>query len=231
MRDMMNKFVSNGAVVDHFLQSHRSGILAQRHNQSDEAQRHNQSQVDLQNPHDLFRELVQSGTFPSVAERTFFGYDAIWALGLATCKANHNHTSGPQIYESLKNLQFMGASGNVTFDKKTGSRDSSHMDYQVVNVMAIPVPGTNTVKITPVVSTIINFGKGSVIVKRPLIYANGGTVTPSPLRAVDENLNLVPNSIRSVCWALSAIVVLCSVYLMIWTYQRRKIPRVRASQP
>ena len=134
----------------------------------------------------------------------------------------------------MKHLQFQGASGEVVFDPKTGTRNSTLMNYQMLNLLTLPLEGqSDRVTITPVHSTEINLGMQSIVVATPLIYKlnNGSSVPPMSSLPIKEDMNLVPTSVRAVCWCLSAVVMICSTFFMVWTFRQRNLPRVRASQP
>eukprot|EP00980_Cylindrotheca_fusiformis_P021081 scaffold8079_cov121-Cylindrotheca_fusiformis.AAC.9 len=107
---------------------------------------------DLQYLSSLFPENPDYGSIPpfvddenflqSPLKGTFssFFYDATIALGLAACNAisSESTLNGTAHYDALLLESFTGASGDVSFDATTGTRDAADVTYRLVNF----IPGS-----------------------------------------------------------------------------------------
>jgi hypothetical protein len=164
---------------------------------------------------------------PSIYAMT--AYDAVMALGIGACGIGSDFFTGPELFEAFKKVEFVGATGRVSFNSTTGTRNVNDLGYQLYNLIAVPDEAGDVVTITPYESQLIQ--NASVEVLRPLVFFGGSITPPQAQLLPKEDLNLVSNGVRSICWALSGAVILFSVYCAIWTIMRRKTRSVRASQP
>lgn len=168
-------------------------------------------------------------------------YDAIMALGLASCESGENFFSGEKLYEEFKLLEFKGASGLVRFDKATGTRDFASMNYTVNNIVANPSPRTDIVSFKSSVVAEASYVPNSArdgwslvwssTGKMPFVYADGGTVPPPCLPPIDVDLNLINKYVLAVGLTCSAIVLSVSIGLGLWIFVKRKCRTIRLSQP
>ena len=56
-------------------------------------------------------------------------------MGLAACEANETMFTGPELYGSLMGIEFVGASGPVSFHKNNGFRDIRTAEYVIGNAV------------------------------------------------------------------------------------------------
>jgi hypothetical protein len=196
-------------LVEYYLSKHLSGTLADR----------NVS---------MFRSTDFTPT-PSIY--SMMASDAGMAFGIGACEIESDFFSGPELFESFKQVEFGGATGRVSFDSTTGTRNEKDLTYQIYNVITVPDEAGEFATITPFKSQLITLQNASIEVLRPFVFFGGSTTPPQAQDIPKEDLNLVPDGVRSICWTLSGAFILLSVYCAVWTIMRRKTPIVRASQP
>jgi hypothetical protein len=168
---------------------------------------------------------------PTPSIFSMMAYDAVLALGIGACEIKSDFFTGPELFEAFKNVVFFGATERVSFDSTTGTRNEEDLTYQVYNLIAVPDEAGEVVTITSYKSQRITLQNASIEVLRPFVFFGGSTTPPQAQPVPTENLNLVSDGVRSICWALSGALILLSVYCTIWTIIKRKTPSVRASQP
>jgi ABC-type branched-subunit amino acid transport system substrate-binding protein len=209
-QQLLQDFLEDEALVEYCLSKQLSGPLAGR----------NASTF-------LFSDF----TLPPPSVYAMMAYDAVMALGIGACEIESDFFTGPELFEAFKKVEFHGATGRVTFNSTTGTRNEEDLTYQIYNLIAVPDEAGEVVTITPYRSQLITLQNASIEVLRPFVFFGGSTTPPQGQPVPKENLNLVPDGVRSVCWTLSGALILLSVYCAIWTIMRRETPIVRASQP
>jgi hypothetical protein len=157
-------------------------------------------------------------------------YDATIAVGLAACRAAETGAVvGELQYEAFLNTSFMGASGNLEFDPRTGSRTSRTNLYAMANILSQPVEGSTNVTMTEIQTHIYDDGWNQL---EPLTYVDGSQTTPPPdlpPAQVDENHLGTP--LRSMGLAMTGLIFLMSIGCSFWVLQNKGKRIVRASQP
>jgi hypothetical protein len=209
LKQLLDDFQEDEALVEYYLSSHLSGPLAGRELNSF--------------PHDTF------ALKPSIY--ALMAYDSVTALGIAACEIESDFFTGPELFESFKKVDFRGATQRVRFNKTTGSRDQSYLGYQLYNMIAEADEAGEIVTITPYKSQLITQQNESIEVLREFVFFGGTTTPPLGQPLPKENLNLVSDGVRSICWVLSGTMILLSIYCLVCTIRRRKTPIVKASQP
>jgi hypothetical protein len=208
-QQLLDDFQEDEALVEYYLSSHLSGPLAGRNLSSF--------------PPDTF--ALKSSIYALMA------YDAVTALGMGACNIESDFFSGPELFESYKKADFTGATQRVRFNRTTGSRDQSFLEYQLYNMIAEADEANEIVTIAPYKSQLISLQNESIEVLREFVFFGGTTTPPLGQPLPKENLNLVSDGVRSICWVLSGTMILLSFYCIVCTIRRRKTPIVRASQP
>jgi ABC-type branched-subunit amino acid transport system substrate-binding protein len=167
---------------------------------------------------------------------SYLTYDAVTALGIAACEVDSDLFTGKELYDQLRETQFIGVSGPVSFDNLTGTRKSSGLQYSVQNLLLSPQRSDDKYhRFSADISFIVDLANSEtqdlVLIVNPFIFADGSTTPPAPLPPVQVNMNLIPNGTRVGGWIISSFVMLLSLAWMQWTWRHRRSDIVRASQP
>jgi hypothetical protein len=205
---LLKDFQGDEALVEYYLSRHLSGFF-----------------VDEEPT--LFRDIFA----PTPSIYAMMAYDAVMALGIGACEIESDFFTGPELFESFKKVDFTGATGRVLFNTTTGTRDERYLSYQMYNFIAEADDAGEIVIITPYKSRLITLQNESIEVFREFVFFGGSTTPPPGQPLPTEDLNLVSDGVRSICWVLSGSVILLSFYCIVFTIRRRKTPTVRASQP
>jgi hypothetical protein len=208
-KKMLEDFEGNASLVEYYLSRHLSGPL-------------------------VGRDLIsfRNDTFaPTQSIYAMMAYDVVLGLGIGACEVESDFFTGPELFESFKKVDFRGATERVLFNKTTGLRDESYLRYQLYNLIAEVDEAGDIVTITPYKSQLITLQNESIEVLREFVFFGGNTTPPLGQPLPEENLNLVSDGVRSICWILSGSLILFSIYCIVRTIRRRKTPIVRASQP
>jgi hypothetical protein len=212
LQQLLEDFQGDEALVEYYFSRHLSGPLVER------------------DPN-LFRDTF----VPMPSIYAMMAYDAVMALGIGACEIESDFFTGPELFESFKKVDFTGATGRVSFNTMTGSRNQSFLIYDLYNFIAEADDAGAIVAITPHKSRQITLQNESIDVLRDYVrdfVLFGGSTSPPPGQPLpEEDLNLVTDGVRSICWVLSGSVILFSIYCIVFTIRRRKTPTVRASQP
>jgi hypothetical protein len=209
-KKMLEDFEGNVGLVEHYLSQHQRGILADRN-----------------------VSMFRSNDFvPTPTIYSMMAYDAVMALGIGGCQAKADLFTGPELFESFKQVEFDGATGRVVFDKETGKRNPETVRHQIYNFITETDEAGEVATVIPYKSKLITtVGNRSIESTRPFVFNGGNTTPPLGQLLPNEDLNLASNGVRSICWAASGTVLLFSFYCTLWTIMRRKTPVVRSSQP
>jgi hypothetical protein len=174
-------------------------------------------------------------------------YDAVMSYGLAACQtSNETMFTGPELYERIMKLDFIGASGTVNFDTTTGRRDPRASEFILGNVVSYNATalhegqnstfnntgggGDFAAKYVPKI--VIQPFAGEVVTREELLLPSGSTSPPKP--KVNQRIvykDLVPVWEIGVCWAFAGLVLLLSLGFGGWTLLHFDHPRIRTSQP
>eukprot|EP00980_Cylindrotheca_fusiformis_P028589 scaffold22613_cov126-Cylindrotheca_fusiformis.AAC.9 len=139
--------------------------------------------------------FVEDGSFlsaPLASEYAPLNYDAAIALGLSACSAvsNDGFLSGETHFKHFAETSFTGVSGNLSFDKVTGSRDFSGTTYKLTNFLPSDIvddeTGKTVVGFKPYVTDVFENGKWNEV--RDFIFNDGTPNVPldSPPIQVEE---------------------------------------------
>jgi ABC-type branched-subunit amino acid transport system substrate-binding protein len=185
-------------------------------------------------------EIFTNYTFPKTDRSIYryFTYDAVVAMMLAVCESSIDYdndtASGRKIYEQLLRTKFLGVSGSVSFDPATGTRETADILYGVWNIQfPDELISNGTYKVLPTLTTVINLTNSASQVETlaPLYFASNTTVPPPPLPPAIIDMNLIPSAIRAFCLSLGGLVIVMSMWWILWTYINRDKDVVKASQP
>jgi hypothetical protein len=158
-------------------------------------------------------------------------YDAVMAMGIAICKAPQEFPTGPQIFDSYRQLRFQGASGDVHIEPTTGTRAVDGVNFAIMNVVTRETLVDGKIKFANIKSTVVNFvNENPLEVVNPFIYADGTTISPAT-QPLSQDLNLIPPAVRAFGYGLFVMVSIASIGWAVFTYKYRKSPIVKASQP
>ena len=169
-----------------------------------------------------------SESTPGLYEHTI--YDAVIAFGIAACETEEDFFSGHELYDQIKNTTFQGASGNVSFDPLTGTRNSESVIYLVNNLVKNEQLSTAE-SIQFDVFPAARVEAGTVFVLKPFVYAGKSVLAPQSLPAYAMEMNLIPLGLQIFGWLLAALVLSISSGFIYWTIKHRAKAMIRASQP
>jgi hypothetical protein len=187
--------------------------------------------VKLETDLELQQEFVSKWSNPEVFDDFVFrypgpnypqyiNYDAIIALGLAACAVDVDNNgelfSGDDLYKSLLQIEFEGASDYVSFDNVTGTRRS--VPFQVDNILVVE-KGNNILGF--VQDPVAKVGAQVVLPIKDFVYWDNTTTVPSTLPTQEEDLNLIPTGLLASGLFLCAFSMLVSVGCSIWTWYYR----------
>jgi hypothetical protein len=156
-----------------------------------------------------------------------FLYDAVIALGLAACNLVLNFT-GQDLYQAFVETEFEGALGSVDFINETGSRTPQSALYSLSNFVINDY--TNNVVILKKVKTNL-FKSNQWENHSAFIFADGTSINPPCLPALEYDPNHLSTPIQVVGLLLCAIIITILVTFGLWTYCNQGVQVVRASQP
>ena len=158
-------------------------------------------------------------------------YDVTVALGLGACKAkkDRNYFTGEGHYLNTLQSPFIGATGNVTFDMETGSRDPMSAFFMFTNIQQVGNNESDSKSMFKAVPSDL-FQGGEWKRLSPYVFSDGSTVPPSELTEVTVDYNYLSVPLQIVGFALCATLLLTSIAFGIWTGLNRKKKVVQASQ-
>ena len=170
---------------------------------------------------------------PGSALYQYLNYDAVMALGIAACEAPSEFFTGPELYETLLQTEFVGVSGLVRFANDTGTRDVQGLLYHIENVrIAENQTSDEDFTFNSVTASKVNFSDATPVnTANAFVYAGGSTLPPPPLPPLNVELNLITRGIRITGLLLGCVSMLCAVCWLIWTIYYRNKDVVRIAQP
>ena len=153
--------------------------------------------------------------------------------GLAACSIEKDFFTNKELFEAMTYYQFEGASGNVSLDHTTQTRDFRSVRYAMMNMLNVgqgPTPGK--IKFKAGVSMYYDLSRADPVIDvAPFIFADNTTTPPLPLPAIEVKQNLINGSLIAVCLTLCAITILTALGWICFTWYYRKARFVRGSQP
>ncbi|CAB9515710.1 expressed unknown protein (Partial), partial [Seminavis robusta] len=196
------------------------------------------AQVDaFTNSTQLKREFLQTHAEPEIFDNFSFPYpalktpvlhtfyDAMISIGLAACRTPGLFT-GEELYHTLLHSPpFIGASGNVTFNKETGTRDSETIRWNIGNVFSSPQKSDQnyTRYDATIVATV--YGGRAHATKKPLpVFYGNTTIRPPAVPPITTDGQLFG-------WILAAATMAFSLALLAWTVYNRTIYAIATAQP
>ena len=203
---------------------------------------------DVPNGTDIFEGVFEDDSFlQTVHTRGIVSwvYDAAIAAGLAACSATNTATEeedgndgrtsyayfdGKSHFASLVQTTFDGATGKVTFDNVTGTREAAHAQFKVINIQSNDEKSNDThVGFQEVVTSI--YQDGTFVEVEPFVYNDGTTQLPSDLPPLYLNQNHLPTGIRGGGLLMSGIVLVLGCICSGWTYWDRDARVIKSAQP
>ncbi|CAB9496067.1 acid type B receptor subunit 2 [Seminavis robusta] len=163
-------------------------------------------------------------------------YDAAMTAMLAACDIQDTgYFSSEQLLDAMRQQAFQGATGYVTFNNITGTRDLLGLRYTITNVLVAEesqqlTPGRIHFNATKRIgvefpSDVIDLGEG------PFIFSDNSATPPEALPPREVNLNLIPKGVQAFGWSLAAFIIVLSLRCMVFTYWNRDKRAVKAHQP
>jgi 7 transmembrane sweet-taste receptor of 3 GCPR len=128
---------------------------------------------------------------------------------------------------------FVGTSGNIVLNPKTGTRNASSSRFSLLNFVEDTTTSQRSssgkVNLTSVLS---KYFEGDVwLEKQQFIFNDGTMVAPRDLPEVELDSNYLGTALRAFGLTMAACVLLLSLGWALWTYKYREQRVVRASQP
>ncbi|CAB9522237.1 acid type B receptor subunit 1 [Seminavis robusta] len=185
------------------------------------------------NLHRFFKEL----DFETMKTSIFVGmaYDAVISVGLAACQQSERFFSPEQLRTGIRQQAFHGATGYVTFNNFTGTRDLLGLRYTITNVVVADddqqvTPGRISFDATARTaiefpSQVVDLGLG------PYVYTDNTTTTPPALPHVDVDMNFIPRGIQAFGWGLMTFIIVLSACCIAFAQHYRTKQTVAAAQP
>ncbi|CAB9523899.1 Metabotropic glutamate receptor 3 [Seminavis robusta] len=159
-------------------------------------------------------------------------YDAVITVGLA---ALLHFFSPDQFLQGIRRQSFEGATGYVTYNTVTGTRDLLGLRYAITNIIIAEdreqfTPGKIQFKsTTPVAiefpSKVVDLGLG------PFIYADNTTSVPPALPHLDEDMNLIPLGVQGFGWGLMGFIMVLSIGCIAFALRYSRKRAVSSAQP
>jgi 7 transmembrane sweet-taste receptor of 3 GCPR len=161
-----------------------------------------------------------------------FMYDTVTTFGVAMCRTNSstNFFTGQDIYDQIRNLELMMASGNVQLSN-VGSRIYSSIAFLVWNVRSVGVDSFGLSILEYVPSYGFDLDKWIVLSGNEFIFADGSGIAPESLPVIYHDYNYISRSDRIFGYTLMSIILLSSVGAISWTLYNRKNHVIDAAQP
>jgi hypothetical protein len=171
---------------------------------------------------------------------SIYSYEAIIGMGLSACEAAKKHNSkfiftGEEHHDAFLDIDFISASGKVSIDKDSNSRDGSSTYYVVANIVetesstddtTVTLQGLDHFYFNALNATWEEFEHS-----KRFIYSDGTTNKPHQIFDVDEDMNLISPGIRAFSLTLCSLSLTLSIGFIIYTVRMRKNPAIQMSQP
>lgn len=156
-------------------------------------------------------------------------YDGVYSLAIAACQTPGLFT-GPELYQTLINLQYEGVTGPVKFDNNTGTREAESVTVRIDNVYwSNERSDEEIIQLDSRLAVTVSQGNVDQLI--PWMYNDNTTDVPPSIPPIDHNHNLIPLGAQIFGWALGGLVVFLSLGLISWTWYNRNIFVVKAGQP
>ncbi|CAB9524750.1 acid type B receptor subunit 2 [Seminavis robusta] len=191
--------------------------------------------VIAQNRSNIFAPIIYNPQFlqraPTSTSMLTWAYDSAIAAGLAACNAttkDDNTLQGMDHFQAVTRTKFQGATGNVSFDPTTGTRQNSR--YRIINIQLDHNRSNDTHVAFQDVTTSIIVDNEFIDLERP-IFGDGTSNIPLDLPPVSIEHNYLSVGLQAVGWTMSAIVVVLAVSASGWVLIHGKERVILAAQP
>ena len=196
---------------------------------------------------DKYRTLVKADYFQhndhfGATIDSAFVFDSVAAMALGACELRKKLRDGNgynndnvryNLMDEIFSTSFVGASGNVTFDRSRRARDVGSVEYAITNVRPRKVVGEDSGESFyryDIVPT-SKYSVGAWSDESEFIYADGSASAPLPLRLVNTKIVYMTRGLKVGCLFASSIGLLacCVAAAMVWVYREKD--EIRISQP
>jgi hypothetical protein len=173
-----------------------------------------------------------------------FIYDATIAMGISAClaiglKNDGAYFSGPAQFNILKDLTtFHGATGNVIFNNRTGSRTMNSTYYKLFNYVDGELTNEKTGK--KIIRFVMNTASiyeegvwldGENVTEKAFVYTDGNYNQPRELPPPSGDRNYPSNVLRGMALFFCAFSIVTAFGCGLWTWFKRSTRVIQASQP
>jgi hypothetical protein len=169
-------------------------------------------------------------------------FAAIIGIGLAACQAlektdfiNGEIFTGKEHHAAFQDVDFLSASGRVVMGPDTYSRNETSTYFVVANILEtgehedpkkINLQGKDYIYFDPFVKDWKSFDD-----EMKFIYSDGTFIGPPEIPGIEENMNLISNSVRCICLVLCSLSMGTSLGFLIYTVKKWNSPVIRLAQP
>ena len=166
-----------------------------------------------------------------------FMYDAIIAIGLASCglvdtnQSSAYNITGENLFSAFRNTSFNGTSGSVVIDPVTGTRDPSSAIFSLKNYIVDEDIAVDSDLIQFKEKETDLFLSGDWVSLHPFIFNDGTTNIPVDLPTLETNENYLSTWLKAVGLILCGHIILFALGSSYWTYRYSRKSIVRSSQP
>jgi len=165
-----------------------------------------------------------------------FLYDAVVALGLASCELveisqKDEYFTGEELFQAFINTTFEGTSGLVVLHQTTGTRNPWSAFFSLTNIVADENADVNSgmVQFKGVGTDLFKSGEWESLF--PYTFNDGTSDIPLDLPALETETNYLDMGLKVVGLILCGIIVALALGFSYWTYHNSRKRVVRASQP
>lgn len=151
------------------------------------------------------------------------------SLGIGLCSLKGEFPTGQDIVQAVKNTNFIGSSGPVSYDTHTGTRSAGSVKAKVINFL-VDTSGT-TIEPSLRTSAHVNVSSQEVEILSRFLYADGTPEPPLALPVLTVDLNLLSTGVRAFGWTISGIVIVVSIFFGYQTFRYRNKNIIRVVQP
>ena len=172
----------------------------------------------------------QEWTLPDNSYFANMNYDAMISLGLAACQTPGLFT-WPELYDTLKTVEFEGTTGHVKFHPTTLNRDVDSVPYGVHNIYLSDERSDEFyIRFESKMAALVS--NGTVQHLHPFHYFDNTTTRPLEIPPVaDFDYNLVPMWAQVFGLCLASLVMFLSLLCIGWTLFYRNKSVILAAQP
>jgi len=154
-----------------------------------------------------------------------YAYDAMMAVGLASCYANADagaaaqtlgFSTGNVVLDAMLALDFGGMSGRVVFTAE-GDRDPNYMDFEVLSLFA--APDSDVLEAAPVAALSANQW---TLNTSAAVFRDGTNAPPLQLIPPAQDYNWLPIGLKVLGYVEAALIVGASLACAAWAAANRR---------